>query len=106
MLSWTSVVLASIVPAVSGLVAVIRHRMTLSFLRHVFDRTGDRKDLEIAGKVIAPGWTAITEGRRREASSGLSRAQLRRLPLPRSTTAEGGPNPRLGSVTRPDNTHR
>lgn len=92
MLSWTSVVLASIVPTISGVVAVIRHRMTLSFLRHVFDRAGDRKDLEIAGKVISPGWTAIIAGRGREPSSGQRRAQLRRLPRPGSTTAEGTPD--------------
>jgi hypothetical protein len=94
MLSWTSVVLAGIVPAISGVVTVIRHRMTLAFLRHVFDRAGDRRDLEVAGKVISPGWIAIIEGRRREPSPGQRRAQLRRLPRPRSTTVEGAPDPR------------
>lgn len=92
--SWASVVLAGIVPAISGVVAVIRYRMRLSFLRHVFDRAGDRKDLEIAGKAISPGLTAITEGRHREPSFRQRSTQLRRLPRPRSTTAEGAPDPR------------
>lgn len=94
MLSWTSVILAAIVPAISGVVAVIRHWMTLKFLRHVFDRAGDRKDLEIAGKVIPSRWTAITERLRRELSSGQRRAQPQGLPPPRSTTTEDPPDSR------------
>lgn len=91
MLSSTSIVLAVII---SGVVAVIQLWMKLSFLRHVYDRAGDRKDLEIAGKVISPRWTAITEAWRRAPSSRQRRAQLRRLPPPKSTTAEDEPGPR------------
>jgi hypothetical protein len=90
MLPWASVALASI----SGVVTVILLRMRLKFLRHVYDRAGDRKDLEIAGKVISPRWTAITEGRRREPTPEQRRAQLRRLPRPRPTTTEDAPDPR------------
>lgn len=62
MLSWSAVVLASI----SGAVAVILLGMKLRFLFRVYDRAGDRKDLETAGKAISPLWTAIAEGRHRE----------------------------------------
>ncbi len=89
MLSW-----AVVVASISGIVTVIRHGMTLRFLWRVFDRAGDRKDLEIAGKAISPRWTADTEARRREPSSRQRRVQLRRLPPPKSTTAEDEPDPR------------
>lgn len=87
------IVLASISGVVTGVVTVIRHKMTLSFLRHVYDH-GDRKDLETAGKAIAPFRTAIAEGRRREPSPGQRRAQLRRVPQQRPRTAEDAPDPR------------
>jgi hypothetical protein len=34
----------------------LRYWLRLRFLRHTFDRSGDRNDLEMAGKVTAPGW--------------------------------------------------
>ncbi|MGH3694567.1 MAG: lantibiotic dehydratase family protein [Pseudonocardiaceae bacterium] len=79
---------------ISGLLAVIRHGMTLLFLWRVYVRKGDRKDLETAGKAIAPFRTTIAEGRRREPPPERGRAQLRRVPRPRPTTAEDAPDPR------------
>lgn len=37
---------------------LFRYWLRLRFLRHAFDRSGDRNDLEVAGKVTAPGWRA------------------------------------------------
>lgn len=67
MLSPTSVVLAS---TITGIFTLIRLRMKLSFLWRVYTRTGDRKDLETAGKVISPRWAAMTEVWRREPPLG------------------------------------
>ncbi len=64
MLSWTEVVIVSIVTGVGGIVAVIKEWMKLSFLRHVFDRHGDRKDLEIGGQAITPPVTQPASDRR------------------------------------------
>ena len=47
-------------PAASGLV---RYWLRLRFLRRAFERNGDRKDLAVAGKVTAPGWTVRGERR-------------------------------------------
>ena len=71
MLSWVSIVIAGISGTVAVIrlwMAVIRLWLMLSFLRHVFDRAGDRKDLEAAGKAISPHWTVITAAWRHQAS--------------------------------------
>jgi hypothetical protein len=79
---------AVILASTSAVTVVIRHGMTLWFLCHVFDRSGDRKDLEIAGKAISPRLNAISEARRRQPSSGQRHADVRHLPPPKFKIAE------------------
>lgn len=43
--------------AVDGLAHL--NRMRLTFLRHVYDRHGDRRDLEAAGRALAPVWPTV-----------------------------------------------
>jgi len=40
----------------AGGYGLARYWLRLHFLRSAFERNGDRKDLEVAGKVTAPGW--------------------------------------------------
>lgn len=80
---------AVILTSTSAVTVMIRHGMTLWFLCHVFDRAGDRKDLEIAGKAISPRLTAISATRRRQPSSGQRHTDVRHLPPPKFKIAEG-----------------
>jgi len=54
----TDIVLFVISTVSAGGYSLFRFWLRLRFLRHAFDRSGDRKDLEVAGKVTAPGWLA------------------------------------------------
>lgn len=67
MQTWVPV-LAIVGSLVTGL---IRYRMRLGFLRDTFSRSGDRRDLEVAGKVTAPGWLALGDRRPPRAGSQI-----------------------------------
>jgi hypothetical protein len=57
-MSTTDIVIVVISSVSAGGYRLLRYWLRLRFLRHTFDRSGDRKDLEVAGKVTAPGWLA------------------------------------------------
>jgi hypothetical protein len=50
---------------VAALIGLVRYWMRLQFLRDVFERHGDRRDLDVAGNVTSPGWSAISQRARR-----------------------------------------
>lgn len=55
-MSTTEIVLAAIGSISAGGYGLVRYWLRLCFLRRAFERNGDRNDLEVAGKVTAPGW--------------------------------------------------
>lgn len=59
-MSTTNIVFVVISTVSAGGYNLLRYWLRLRFLRHAFDRNGDRKDLKMAGKVTAPGW--LTRG--------------------------------------------
>lgn len=56
-MSWV-VVSGAVVPLATALISLVRYRMRLTFLRYIYDRHGDRLDLEAAGRALAPVWLA------------------------------------------------
>lgn len=56
---WVWVVVSGGVPLATALVRLVRYRMRLAFLRHIYDRCGDRRDLEAAGRALAPIWPTL-----------------------------------------------
>lgn len=58
-LLWAWVTVSGGVPLAIALVRLVRYRMRLTFLRHVYDRHGDRRDLEAAGRALAPVWPTV-----------------------------------------------
>ena len=80
---WLVSVLSGGVSVVTATISVVKYRMRLKFYEHVFDRNGDRLDLESAGKVIHPRWTAASDASsRRRARNAVARkpAQQRNPP--------------------------
>ena len=81
-----------LVPVVAGgasvmtaAISLVKYRMRLKFYKYVFDRNSDRDDLESAGKVVHPRWTAVSDAAvRRRARKVLPKHQsdLRSLPAP------------------------
>lgn len=61
MMIW--VVISGEVPLATALVGLVRYRMRLTFLRHIYDNHGDRLDLEAAGRALAPAWLALPRNR-------------------------------------------
>jgi hypothetical protein len=61
-----AIVLSVAGSVVTGGYRLVRYRMRLRFLRDTFNRNGDRKDLEVAGRVTSPGWTELA-GRKGQA---------------------------------------
>jgi hypothetical protein len=55
-MSTMEIVLAVVSSVGAGGFGLVRYWLRLRFLRGAFERNGDRKDLEVAGKVTAPGW--------------------------------------------------
>ena len=55
-MSTTEIALAAASSISAGGLGLVRYWLRLRFLRQTFERNGDRKDLEVAGKVTAPGW--------------------------------------------------
>ncbi len=55
-MSTTNIVIATVSSVSAGGYGLLRYWLRLRFLRSAFERNGDRKDLEVAGKVTAPGW--------------------------------------------------
>lgn len=53
---WAWVAVSGGVPLAMALVRLVRYRMWLTFLRHVYERHGDRRDLKAAGRALAPVW--------------------------------------------------
>lgn len=41
------------------IIGLIRYKMRLDFMRHVYDAKKDRRDLRIAGEITAPAWTVL-----------------------------------------------
>jgi hypothetical protein len=60
--TWT-IVLSIAGSVVTGGYGLVRYRMRLRFLRETFDRNGDRRDLEVAGRVTSPGWMQLVGGK-------------------------------------------
>src|SRR4051794_27287624 len=54
---WAWVAVSGGLPLATAVVGLIRYKMRLDFLQHVYDKGKDRRDLEVAGKVSAPAWT-------------------------------------------------
>jgi hypothetical protein len=83
MSSMTWVVISGAVPCATALVGLLRYRMRLAFLRHIYDHHGDRLDLEAAGRALAPVWLALHD--RQPASAAVVDAPsmpLRSVPDP------------------------
>lgn len=55
-MSTPEIVLTAVSSISAGSYGLVRYWLRLRFLRETFERNGDRKDLETAGKVTAPGW--------------------------------------------------
>ena len=83
-LPWTWVAVSGGGSIALALVALVRYRMRLTFLRHVFDRHGDRRDLEAAGRALAPGWPTVGHNGQPAPSTPVdaSPAPLRSVPDP------------------------
>ena len=60
-MSTTEITLAAISSIGAGGYGLARYWLRLRFLTRAFERNGDRRDLEVAGKVTAPGWLARGE---------------------------------------------
>ena len=58
-------VLAAVSSISAGGYSLARYWLRLRFLRRAFERHGDRKDLEVAGNVPAPGWLVRGERQNR-----------------------------------------
>jgi len=56
---WAWVVVSGGVTLPTALVGLVRYRMRLAFLRYVYDRRGDRLDLEAAGRALASVWPTL-----------------------------------------------
>ncbi len=63
MSTWT-IVLGIVGSLVTGGFSLLRYRMRLHFLGETFDRNGDRRDLEVAGRVTSPGWMQLVGSKR------------------------------------------
>lgn len=63
MSSMTWVVISGAVPFATALVGLVRYWMRLAFLRHIYDHHGDRLDLEVAGRALAPVWLTLRRDR-------------------------------------------
>ena len=74
---WAWLVASGALSLASAIIGLIRYRMRLKFLRHVFDAR-EPKDLEAAGRALAPFW------------SPKRRSQPPALP-PRRSAVAGGP---------------
>ncbi len=49
---------------ITGGYGLLRYRMRLHLLRETFNRNGDRRDLEVAGRVTSPGWMQLVGSKR------------------------------------------
>jgi hypothetical protein len=80
----------------TGLISLIKYRMRLRFYLEVFARRGDRRDLEVAGKVMAPARTML----------GLRWSRRRQPPLYLTSSVNAKPPPSAPSSHLPVNQSR
>ncbi len=61
--AWLWAAVSGGIPLATALIGLVRYRMRLAFLRHIYDRCGDRRDLEAAGRALAPVWPTLGRNR-------------------------------------------
>jgi hypothetical protein len=61
------------VSLLTAVIGLIRYWLRLRFLRHVYDRNGDRRDLKVAGEASRSGWLRPTRREEERLGPGQDR---------------------------------